>query len=81
MTEKDVIRLSDAIKLQRFKEKKSQEDCSKILEISIPTYREYENNPNKLNLEQAIILGNYLNWNMLEFFLQDILHNAISEKE
>ena len=79
MTDKEIFCLSEAIKLQRFIEKKSQEECSKILEISIPTYREYENNPNKLNLDQAIILGKFLNWNILEFFLKDVLQNAIKK--
>lgn len=77
MNKHDVEKLSEIIKLQRFKEKKSQEDCAKRLEISIPTYRELEYNPNKLNLDQAIILGNFLNFNLIEFFLDTLLQNAI----
>jgi len=79
MSEKDKIKFSEAIKLERFKKKKSQEECSQILKVSIPTYRELENNPNKMDLEQAIILGNFLEWNILQFFLIDILQNAIEE--
>lgn len=81
MKDDDIKLLSEAIKLERFKKKKSQEDCANILGISIPTYRDYEYNPNKLNLDQALILGEFLNWNLIEFFLIDILQNAIREKE
>ena len=77
MQEKEINSLSEEIKLQRFKQKKSQEDCAKLLEISVPTYREYEYHPNKLSLEQAFMLSEYLNWNLFEFFLNDILQNAI----
>lgn len=77
MDKHDIEKLSEIIRLQRFKEKKSQEDCAKRLEISIPTYRELEYNPNKLNLDQAIILGNFLNFNLIEFFLDTLLQNAI----
>lgn len=80
MSEKDIIKLSEAIKVQRFKMKKSQDDCSQALKISIPTYRELENKPNKLNIDQAMLLGEYLEWNILEFFLNDILHIAIKEE-
>lgn len=76
MEEKDIKFLSEEIKLERFKSKKSQEDCAKVLGISVPTYRDYEYNPNKLNLDQAILLGDYLNWNLIEFFLNSILQNA-----
>lgn len=77
MDKHNIEKLSEIIRLQRFKEKKSQEDCAKRLEISIPTYRELEYNPNKLNLDQAIILGNFLNFNLIEFFLDTLLQNAI----
>lgn len=77
MKKHDIEQLSEIIKLQRFKEKKSQEDCAKELDISIPTYRELEYNPNKLNLDQAIILGNFLNFNLIEIFLNTLLQNAM----
>lgn len=79
MTQEEILRLSEEIKLQRFKKKKSQDDCAKYLDISIPTYREIEYNPNKLNLEQALKLSDLLEWNLFEFFLQIILQNAIKE--
>lgn len=77
MTNEQNKLLSDIIKLQRFKIQKSQEDCSKELNISIPTYRELEKNPKKLDLDQLIILSKYLNFNFAEFFLNIILQNAI----
>ena len=79
MTEKEIKRLSDEIQLQRFKSKKSQEDCANLLNISIPTYRELEYNPNKLSLEQSLKLSDFLEWNIFEFFLNDILQNAIRQ--
>ena len=79
MQEKEINSLSEELKLQRFKQKKSQEDCAKLLEISVPTYREYEYHPNKLSLEQAFMLSEYLNWNLFEFFLNNVLQNAIEQ--
>ncbi len=80
MQDNEIYSLSEELKLQRFKHKKSQEDCAKLLEISVPTYREYEYHPNKLSLEQAFILSEYLDWNMFEFFLNNILQNAIKNQ-
>lgn len=81
MTKEEIKQLSEEIKLQRFKKKKSQDECAKSLNISIPTYRDIEYNPNKLTFEQALILSDFLEWNLFEFFLQFVLHNAIKEKE
>ena len=39
MREEEKIMLSEQIKLVRFKRKKTQEDCAKALNISIPTYK------------------------------------------
>lgn len=80
MTQTEILALSEEIKLQRFKKKKSQDDCARYLDISIPTYRDIEYNPNKLSLEQALKLSDLLEWNLFEFFLQYILQNAIKEK-
>lgn len=77
MSQQEIIALSEEIKLQRFKKKKTQEECANILHISIPTYKNIEDCPNKMNLDQAIILSNFLECNLLEFFLKSILHNAI----
>ena len=79
MQKEEIYSLSEELKLQRFKQKKSQEDCAKLLEVSVPTYREYEYHPNKLSLEQAFMLSEYLNWNMFEFFLSNTLQNAINQ--
>lgn len=74
-------KLSEELKLKRFIEKKNQEDCANVLRISVPTYRDLEYNPDKLDLSQAYILGEFLNWNIFEFFLNDVLQNAIKENE
>ena len=81
MREEEKIMLSEQIKLVRFKRKKTQEDCAKALNISIPTYKNIEDNPNKLNLEQALNLIYYLNYNFFQFFLNTILQYAILEDE
>lgn len=69
--------LSNEIKVQRFKVKKTQEDCAKELGISIPTYKNLEDNPNKMNLDQALKLFNYLGLDEEDIFLKYILQNAI----
>lgn len=79
MQEEEIKKLSEELKTQRFKKKKSQSDCANLLEISIPTYRDLEYNPNKLSFEQAFKLSEFLEWNIFEFFLNIILQNAISE--
>lgn len=77
MTEIEKNALSEQIKMLRFKRKKTQEDCAKALNISIPTYKNIEDNPNKIDLDQAIKLSEILDFNLLQFFLSDILQNAI----
>ena len=79
MSKDEILKLSEEIRLQRFKKKKSQEDCALMLEISIPTYRELEYNPQKMNLEQSVKLSNFLDWNIFDFFLDIILQNAINK--
>ena len=81
MTQEDIKVLSEQIKLLRFQRKKSQEECAKALNISIPTYKNFEDNPNKLNLEQAINLSTFLDYNLLQFFLENILQNAMCIKD
>ena len=77
MTEEEIKKLSEEIQIQRFKKKISQENCANLLGVSIPTYRELEYNPNKLDLEQAIKLSDFLEWNIFDFFLSNVLQNAI----
>lgn len=79
MVKEEILILSEEIRLRRFKCKKSQEDCASILNISIPTYRELEYNPQKLSIEQALKLGIFLNWDIFDFFLHHILQNAIKD--
>lgn len=79
MEKEEISKLSEELKVQRFRKGKSQEECANILGISIPTYRELEYNPNKINLEQAFLLSDFLDWNLFEFFLTNILQNAIKE--
>lgn len=76
MEKDEISKLSEELKVQRFRKNKSQEECANLLGISIPTYRELEYNPNKLNLEQALKLGDFLDWNIFDFFLNIILQNA-----
>jgi transcriptional regulator with XRE-family HTH domain len=80
MTETQKNVLSEEIKLQRFLKKKTQEECANALNMSIPTYKNYEDNPNKLDVEQALVLAKFLDWNIFEFFLKEILQNAIKEE-
>lgn len=80
MKKENIKLLSDEIKLQRFKKNKTQDDCAKALNKSIPTYKNFEDNPNKLELEQILILFNFLEYTDEEIkniFLQYILHNVI----
>lgn len=81
MNEEQIKKLSEELRLKRFVKKKSQEDCAKLLNISIPTYRDLEYNPNKLDLAQAYLLSEYLDWNIFEFFLDNILQSAIIQEE
>ncbi len=77
MTTAEIKELSELIKLLRFKKKKTQEECAKALGISIPTYKNIEDNPNKLNIDQAIKLSEFMDYNILQFFLTSILQNAM----
>jgi DNA-binding XRE family transcriptional regulator len=69
--------LSEEIKLQRFRTKKTQDDCAKMLGISIPTYKNLEDNPNKMDLDQALKLFDYIGFDLSDIFLRYILQNAI----
>ena len=79
MTETQKNKLSEEIKLRRFIKKKTQKDCANALKISIPTYKDLEDNPNKLDLGKAFVLSKLLDWNIFEFFLENILHIAIKK--
>lgn len=72
--------LTKEIKVQRLRQDKTQEECANLLNISVPTYRELEYNPNKFEIDQVLKLGEFLNWNFFEFFLNNILQNAIKNK-
>lgn len=80
MNENEIKTLSDQLKLERFKNKISQEHMAKALNISVPTYRELEYHPNKISLEQGLIINYILNWNIYDFILSNILQNAIKDK-
>ena len=73
-----IKQLSDEIKLQRFRTKKTQEDCAKTLGISIPTYKNLEDNPNRMDLDQAIKLFTYIEFDLSDIFLRYVLQNAIN---
>lgn len=80
MTKEEKKALTEAIELQRFKKKKTQQDCANLFGVSVVTYREYEKNPDKLSISQALMLSKYLEWDFFKFFLTDILQNAIYNK-
>ena len=81
MTNEEKKLLTKEIQVQRLRADKTQEECANVLNISVPTYRELEYNPNKIDLEQLLKLGEYLNCNFFQIFLNNILQNAIKEKE
>lgn len=77
MTDSERNKLSDEIVNQRFRKRINQEDMAKFLNISVPTYRSLEKDPSKLSVDQILIISKKLEWNLLEFFLSDVLQNAI----
>lgn len=77
MTEEEKLKLSDEIVNQRFRKRINQEDMANDLGISVPTYRILEKDPGKLDIDQIMIISKKLDWNLTEFFLNDILQNAI----
>ena len=79
MTEEEKRILSDEIVNQRFRKRVNQEEIAKLLNISVPTYRSLEKDPSKLDIEQMLIISDKLEWNLIEFFLNHILQNAIKE--
>ncbi len=81
MTELQKNRLSEEIKYHRYLKKKTEEECANAIKVSIPTYKRLEDNPNEIDLNDAFILSEVLDWNMIEFFLKTILHNAIDSTD
>lgn len=79
MTEEEKKALSDEIVNQRFRKRVNQDEIAKLLNISVPTYRALEKDPSKLDIEQILIISDKLEWNLIEFFLNHILQNAINE--
>ena len=81
MKDNEINLLSDEIRAERVKRKLSQEDMAKTLKISVPTYRDLEYHPNKISLEQGLIINYLLNWNIFDFIMSDILQNAIKDNK
>ena len=81
MTNEEKKLLTKEIQVQRLRADKTKEECANVLNISVPTYRELEYNPNKIDLEQLLKLGEYLNCNFFQIFLSSILQSALKEKE
>lgn len=81
MNESDIELLSGQLRAERARNRLSQEQMAKALGISRPTYNDLESHPNKISLEQGLIINYYLNWNMFDFILSSTLHNAISKGE
>ena len=80
MTDDSKNIFSKQIEVQRLINEKTQKDCADILGVSVPTYRLYEKNPNLLNIDQALKLGEFLKWDIFEFFFSNILQYAIKKK-
>ena len=78
MNEEEIKLLSDQIRAERARNRMSQEQMAKVLGVSRPKYYDLEMHPNKISLEQALIINYYLNWNMFDFILSNKLHIAIS---
>lgn len=72
MNEENINKLKDAIKLERFRNKITQAEMAKELDISRTWYIELENNPNKLELQQAFKISKRLNWNMFKFIDEEL---------
>lgn len=53
-------KLSEELRVQRFRKNLTQENMDEFLGVSVPTYRSYEKNPEQLNLSQAIAIILYL---------------------
>ncbi len=81
MTEQDKSIFTDEIELQRFKQKKTQQNCADVLGVSLVTYRMYEKNPDKMSINQALTLGNYLKWNLFDFFFNSIIKKTVEREE
>ena len=79
MNDKEIELLSNQIRAERARNRISQEQMAKALGISRPTYNDLELHPNKISLDQGLIINYYLNWNMFDFILSNILQNAIKE--
>ena len=76
----DYGKISEYIKRSRFNTKKSQKDTAKFIGISTTTYRKYENNPRQINLDIGLKINDFLECNIFEFFLDNMLQNATKEK-
>ena len=61
-------KLSDFIKVERFKAKLSQQEMANKMNITRNTYIKWENNPKKLNLEQLDKIGQVLDTDIFIFF-------------
>lgn len=72
MNEENINKLKDAIKLERFRNKITQAEMAEELDISRTWYIELENNPNKLELQQAFKISKKLKWNMFKFIDEEL---------
>lgn len=73
MNYENINKLKDAIKLERFRNKITQAEMAKELDISRTWYIELENNPDKLELQQAFKISKKLKWNMFKFIDEELL--------
>lgn len=75
------IKISEYLKIERFKKKISQDKIAEFIGISGNTYRSYENNPETITLDVGIKINEFLDCNIFQFFLDSMLQNATNEKE
>ena len=73
--------LSDYLKLLRFKNKKSQEDMAKELEISRNTYTNWENNPMSLSLDTLNKITNIFDEDITIFFKNYVAKSNLKEQQ
>lgn len=80
MKNEDIQKFSDAIKLERFRNKINQLKMAQLLNVSKPTYIEMEKHPYKITLDKMLKMSYILNWNMFDYVTNEVLPNTIKNK-
>lgn len=77
----DYIGFSKKLKAIRVEKDIKQEDVAKKLNISTNTYMSYENDPGNIKLSTLLDIGNILQVNIINIFLQYIDTKCINDSE